>query len=142
MLIIFGSNALDRPSSVDRIHHARYEISVIGSQEEHHGRDLLRLRQSVEEARFGVCFVHLRGKTLEDRCVHDSRRYGIDPYVFRCKVKGGLPRQGIHATFGRLVAQGAKVRYTPTQKPWGGFLASVYDPDGNLIGISQRQSGQ
>jgi lactoylglutathione lyase len=45
----------------------------------------------------------------------------------------------IHATFGRLVAQGAKVRYPPTQKPWGAFLASVYDPDGNMIGISQRQ---
>jgi lactoylglutathione lyase len=48
----------------------------------------------------------------------------------------------IHATFGRLVAKGAKVRYPPTQKPWGGFLASVYDPDGNMIGISQRQSGR
>lgn len=45
----------------------------------------------------------------------------------------------IHATFGRLLAQGAKVRCPPTQKPWGGFLASVYDPDGNMIGISQRQ---
>ncbi len=44
----------------------------------------------------------------------------------------------LEATFGRLVEMGAAVRYGPTQKPWGGFLASVYDPDGNLIGLSQR----
>ena len=44
----------------------------------------------------------------------------------------------IQATFDRLVAMGAKVRYPPTQKPWGALLASVYDLDGNLLGLSQR----
>lgn len=46
----------------------------------------------------------------------------------------------IHAAFGRLVAMGAKVRYPPTQKPWGAFLASVYDLDGNMVGLSQGQT--
>jgi predicted enzyme related to lactoylglutathione lyase len=46
----------------------------------------------------------------------------------------------IQATFDRLVALGAKVRYPPTQKPWGGFLACVYDLDGNMLGLSQRDS--
>jgi predicted enzyme related to lactoylglutathione lyase len=46
----------------------------------------------------------------------------------------------LHAAFGRLVAMGAKVRYPPTRKPWGAFLASVYDPDGNMVGLSQRQT--
>jgi predicted enzyme related to lactoylglutathione lyase len=45
----------------------------------------------------------------------------------------------IQATYDRLIAMGAKVRYPPTQKPWGGFLACVYDPDGNMLGLSQRQ---
>jgi predicted enzyme related to lactoylglutathione lyase len=45
----------------------------------------------------------------------------------------------LQAAFDRLVALGAGVRYPPTQKPWGGHLASVYDPDGNLLGLSQRQ---
>jgi predicted enzyme related to lactoylglutathione lyase len=45
----------------------------------------------------------------------------------------------IEATFDRLVALGARVRYRPTQKPWGGYLACVYDPDGNMMGLSQRQ---
>jgi predicted enzyme related to lactoylglutathione lyase len=44
----------------------------------------------------------------------------------------------IQAKFDRLVAMGAKVRYPPSQKPWGGFLAALYDPDGNMIGLSQR----
>jgi predicted enzyme related to lactoylglutathione lyase len=47
----------------------------------------------------------------------------------------------LHAAFDRLVAMGAKVRYPPTRKPWGAVLASVYDPDGNIIGLSQRQAG-
>ena len=46
----------------------------------------------------------------------------------------------LHAAFGRLVAMGAKVRYPPTRKPWGAFLAAVYDPDDNMIGLSQRQA--
>jgi len=45
----------------------------------------------------------------------------------------------VQATFDRLVGLGASVRYPPVTKPWGDVLASVYDPDGNLVGISQRK---
>ncbi len=45
----------------------------------------------------------------------------------------------VEAVFDRLRAMGAKVRYPPTRKPWGARLASVYDPDGNIIGITDRQ---
>jgi predicted enzyme related to lactoylglutathione lyase len=44
----------------------------------------------------------------------------------------------IEATFNHLVSMQAQVRYPPTRKPWGGYLAALYDPDGNLIGLSQR----
>jgi predicted enzyme related to lactoylglutathione lyase len=44
----------------------------------------------------------------------------------------------IEDTFDRLVKMGAKVKYPPTEKPWGAVLAAVYDPDGNLLGLSQR----
>jgi uncharacterized glyoxalase superfamily protein PhnB len=47
----------------------------------------------------------------------------------------------LQAAFDRLVTLGARVRYPPTQKPWGATLAAVYDPDGNMIGLSQRQAG-
>jgi lactoylglutathione lyase len=44
----------------------------------------------------------------------------------------------IQETYERLLALGAKDRYPPTQKPWGALLAAVYDPDGNMVGLSQR----
>jgi lactoylglutathione lyase len=42
------------------------------------------------------------------------------------------------ATFDRFVGLGAAVRYGPTRKPWGATLAAVLDPDGNVVGLSQR----
>ena len=47
----------------------------------------------------------------------------------------------IEATFERLVALGAEVRYPPTEKPHVGYLASVYDLDGNILGLAQRRPG-
>jgi len=44
----------------------------------------------------------------------------------------------IEATFKRFEESGARISYPPTEKPWGAVLASLYDPDGNLFGISQR----
>ena len=46
----------------------------------------------------------------------------------------------LQATFDRLVSLGAKVRYPPTEKPWGVRLASVHDPDGNVLGLAERQA--
>lgn len=46
----------------------------------------------------------------------------------------------IQATFERLVALGAEVRTPPTRKPWGGLIAAVYDRDGNMLGLSQREA--
>lgn len=45
----------------------------------------------------------------------------------------------VQAAFDRLVAAGAEVRYAPAEKPWGDVLVAVCDPDGNLIGLSQRK---
>ena len=44
----------------------------------------------------------------------------------------------LDAYFAKLVDLGAEVRYPPEDKPFGDRLASVYDPDGNIIGIVQR----
>lgn len=46
----------------------------------------------------------------------------------------------IQATFDRLLLLGAEALYAPTRKPWGALLAAVYDPDGNMIGLSQREN--
>jgi predicted enzyme related to lactoylglutathione lyase len=44
----------------------------------------------------------------------------------------------IEATFKRFEESGTRVNYPPAEKPWGAVLAALYDPDGNLFGISQR----
>ena len=44
----------------------------------------------------------------------------------------------LNDTFQRFVELGAPVRYEPTRKPWGAELASVYDLDGNILGLAQR----
>jgi predicted enzyme related to lactoylglutathione lyase len=45
----------------------------------------------------------------------------------------------VDATFERLVGLGAAVRYAPALKPMGDYLAAVFDPDGNLVGLSLRK---
>jgi predicted enzyme related to lactoylglutathione lyase len=45
----------------------------------------------------------------------------------------------IEKTFEQLTKMGAKVKYPPTKKPWGDILAAVFDPDGNIIGLAQRE---
>ena len=43
----------------------------------------------------------------------------------------------LQSTFARFGTLGARVKYPPSRKPWGGFLAALYDLDGNLFGLSQ-----
>lgn len=50
--------------------------------------------------------------------------------------------EDIQATFEAFLALGARVRYPPTRHPWGAVLASMYDPDGNLFGLKQRDGGE
>lgn len=58
------------------------------------------------------------------------------------QVEGGLSVwflvDDIQTTFDRLLSLGAQVRRPPQRTSWGVLLASVYDPDGNILGLSQR----
>ena len=45
----------------------------------------------------------------------------------------------LEATFDRFVQSGARVKYPPTEKPWGARLAAIFDPDGRVVGLTQRQ---
>ena len=44
----------------------------------------------------------------------------------------------LEASFNRLVSLGARIKYPPQEKPFGDTLAVVFDPDGNIVGLSQR----
>ncbi len=45
----------------------------------------------------------------------------------------------LDACYERCLSLGATSHYAPVEKPWGDRLAAVRDPDGNLVGLSQRQ---
>jgi predicted enzyme related to lactoylglutathione lyase len=45
----------------------------------------------------------------------------------------------LELVYNRAKLLGADIRYPPTEKPWGARLAAVYDPDGNVLGLAQRE---
>lgn len=61
-----------------------------------------------------------------------------DPRGTDARVTLWFTVDDLQETFERLVSMGAEVGFPPTPKPWGAVLASVYDPDGNLLGLAQR----
>ena len=48
----------------------------------------------------------------------------------------------INESYTKLIRNGAVNRYPPVKKPWGDILASVFDPDENIIGIVQKKSSE
>jgi predicted enzyme related to lactoylglutathione lyase len=46
--------------------------------------------------------------------------------------------ENLDQSFEKFKTLGAKVKYSPTAKPWGATLAALYDPDGNVFGLAQR----
>ena len=45
----------------------------------------------------------------------------------------------LDATYHRCIEEGATSVIEPVDRPWGDRLASVKDPEGNLIGFSLRR---
>jgi len=45
----------------------------------------------------------------------------------------------LQATYDRFLTMGAAVRIPPKSRPWGDIIASVHDPDGNIIGLAQKK---
>ncbi len=43
----------------------------------------------------------------------------------------------IHSVYQRLVATGVQFTRPPEQEPWGGWIATFNDPDGNTIQLMQ-----
>jgi predicted enzyme related to lactoylglutathione lyase len=48
--------------------------------------------------------------------------------------------EDIADTFNRFKDLGVKVKYPPGKKPWGAVLATLYDLDGNVFGLTQRDT--
>lgn len=101
--------------------------------------------QMVEIAAF-----YQAGFDLDDPVEQDRHRgfqldgfyLGIDHIDDAANSPGGVSLwfrvDDLDETFERLVELGAEVRYGPTDTPWGDRLAAVFDPDGNMVGLSQK----
>ena len=66
--------------------------------------------------------------------VHD-RVHGPSREPFRIMVN--LAVDDIRAAHARLLAAGATFTRPPERESWGGQVASLFDPDGNLIQLMQ-----
>ena len=49
----------------------------------------------------------------------------------------GLAVEDLEAEHARLVGCNVTFEMPPTQQPWGGFMALVQDPDGNILYLDQ-----
>jgi lactoylglutathione lyase len=49
----------------------------------------------------------------------------------------GLDVADLEAEHARLTAQGVRFTLPPTRQPWGGFMALMADPDGNVFYLDQ-----
>ncbi|MEQ9003573.1 MAG: VOC family protein [Pseudomonadales bacterium] len=49
----------------------------------------------------------------------------------------GFDVDDLEAEHARLVTQGVQFTMPPTRQPWGGFMALMQDPDGNVFYLDQ-----
>lgn len=75
-------------------------------------------------------------------CRVGATYFGLDqveapPGSYPGAVSAWFTVPDLQETFDRCVSLGARVRFEPTEKPWGAKLAAVYDPDCNIVGLSQ-----
>ena len=49
----------------------------------------------------------------------------------------GLSSKDLEADYARLSAKGVKFSMPPEKQPWGGFMALMDDPDGNVFYLDQ-----
>jgi predicted enzyme related to lactoylglutathione lyase len=57
-----------------------------------------------------------------------------DPY----RIMINLGVEDIHRTYTALLAKGVTFLKAPTQEEWGGWVATFFDPDGNIIQLLQQ----
>jgi predicted enzyme related to lactoylglutathione lyase len=60
-----------------------------------------------------------------------------DPY--RLMINLGV--HDIHRVYGALCAKGVVFLKPPTREEWGGWVATFFDPDGNILQLMQQPSG-
>ena len=60
-----------------------------------------------------------------------------DPY----RIMINLGVDDIHRVYAALCAKGVAFLKPPTQEEWGGWVATFFDPDGNILQLLQQPLG-
>jgi predicted enzyme related to lactoylglutathione lyase len=60
-----------------------------------------------------------------------------DPY----RIMINLGVDDIHQVYAALCAKGVSFLKPPTQEDWGGWVATFFDPDGNILQLLQQPAG-
>ena len=56
------------------------------------------------------------------------------------RIMINLGTAGIHQEYQRLLSQGVEFIRKPVQEHWGGWVATCFDPDGNVLQLLQQPS--
>jgi predicted enzyme related to lactoylglutathione lyase len=98
-------------------------------------RDVLGLPLQFEHAEFGYASFAPEGMRFGVACV-DRKAPEFAALVGRHTGIGlGVP--DVDAAHRALVAKGVRFTTAPAKQPWGGYMAILADPDGNLFYLDQ-----
>ena len=101
-------------------------------------RDTLGLPLQFQDDRFGYASFAPEGVRLGVARV-DQNAPEATAFVGRHTGVGfGVP--DLNATYEELKAHGVRFTMVPTQQPWGGFMATFADPDGNVFYLDQLRA--
>jgi predicted enzyme related to lactoylglutathione lyase len=101
-------------------------------------RDTLGLPLQFEEAKFGYASFAPEGIRLGLAAVDPSAPDSTSLVGRHTGVGLGVP--DLDAAHRQLSAKGVRFTMAPTRQPWGGYMATLADPDGNIFYLDQLRA--
>ncbi len=98
-------------------------------------RDTLGLPLQFQEEKFGYASFAPKGVRFGVARVDPSSPESPSLVGRHTGIGFGVP--DLSAAYEQLEAEGVRFTMVPTKQPWGGFMATFADPDGNLFYLDQ-----
>jgi len=98
-------------------------------------RDTLGLPLRLQEQKFGYASFTPEGVGLGLARVDASTPESSSLVGHHTGVGFGVP--DLDAAYAQLKAKGVRFTMVPTKQPWGGYMATFADPDGNIFYLDQ-----
>ena len=101
-------------------------------------RDSLGLPLQFEDEKFGYASFAPEGVRLGVACVAPSAPESEALVGRHTGVGFGVP--DLDAAHRKLAAKGVRFPMAPSKQPWGGYMATFQDPDGNIFYLDQLRT--